>query len=59
MSFLVLYYQDPYKEGASLATQIVKNLSAMQEIQVQNLDRKAPLEKGMVLIPVFLPGEFH
>ena len=33
MSFLILYYQDLYKEGASLVTQMVKNLSAMQETQ--------------------------
>ena len=27
--------------------QMVKNLPAMQEIQVQSLDREDPLEKGM------------
>ena len=32
---------------ASLAAQMVKNLHAMQEIQVQSLDWEAPLEKGM------------
>ena len=31
----------------SLVAQIVKNLSAMQEIQVQSLDWGDPLEKGM------------
>ena len=32
---------------ASLVAQIVKNLPAMQETQVQSLSRKDPLEKGM------------
>ena len=38
---------------------MVKNLPAMQETQVQSLDREDPLEKGMVPTPVFLPGESH
>ena len=32
---------------ASLTTQMVKNLPAMQETQVQSLDWEAPLKKGM------------
>ena len=32
---------------ASLVTQRVKNLPAMQETQVQSLGREDPLEKGM------------
>ena len=32
---------------ASLVAQMVKNLHAMQETQVQSLDWEAPLEKGM------------
>ena len=32
---------------ASLMAQMVKNLPAMQETQVQSLDWKGPLEKGM------------
>ena len=32
---------------ASLVAQIVKNLPAMQETQVQSLDREDSLEKGM------------
>ena len=32
---------------ASLVAQMVKNLSAMQEIQVPSLDGEYPLEKGM------------
>ena len=31
----------------------------MQETWLQSLDREAPLEKGMALTLVFLPGEFH
>ena len=33
--------------GASLVTQMVKNLPAMQETQVQSLGWEDPLEKGM------------
>ena len=33
--------------GASLVTQMVKNLHAMQETQVQSLGWEDPLEKGM------------
>ena len=33
---------------ASLVAQLVKNLSAMQETQVQSLGQEDPLEKGMV-----------
>ena len=32
---------------ASLVAQMVKNLPAMQETQVQPLDQKDPLDKGM------------
>ena len=38
--------------------QMVKNLPAMWETQVQSLGREDPLEKGMAT-PVFLPGESH
>ena len=31
----------------------------MQETGVQSLGQEDPLEKEMVTIPVFLPGEFH
>ena len=33
-----------------------KNLSAMQETQVQSLSQEDLLEKGMATYPVFLPG---
>ena len=38
---------------------MVKNLPAMQEIQVQSLGWEDPLEKETVTTPVFLPGESH
>ena len=41
---------------------VVKNLPAMQETQetwIWSLGWGNPLEKGMELTPVFLPGEFH
>ena len=47
------------KDRASLVVQTVKNLPAVQEIQVQSLSRKDPLEKGMATHSVFLPGESH
>ena len=36
-----------FPKGASLVTQTVKNLPAMQETRVQSLGREDPLEKGM------------
>ena len=44
---------------ASLVTQMVKNLPALQETSVQPLGQEDPLEKEMATTPVFLPGEFH
>ena len=43
------------KDGASLVTQMVKNLPAMQETQVG----KIPWRRERLPTPVFLPGEFH
>ena len=37
----------PNPQGSDLVTQMVKNLLAMQETQVQPLGREDPLEKGM------------
>ena len=42
--------------GASLVAQMVKNLTAVWETQVQSLGWKDPLEKGMA---VFLLEEAH
>ena len=39
--------------------QMVRNLPAMWETQVQLLGWEDPLEKGMVLTPVFFLGELH
>ena len=41
LSFTLLYPE------ASLVAQMVKNLSAMQETQVQSLGQENPLEKGV------------
>ena len=38
---------------------MVKNLPAMQEIQVQSLGGEDSLEKGMVPPAIFLPGKSH
>ena len=44
---------------ASLMAHMVKNLPAMQDIQVQSLGREDLLEREWLPTPVFLPGEFH
>ena len=38
---------------------MVKNLPAMQETWVQSLGLEDPLEKGMAIHSIFLPGESH
>ena len=43
---------------ASLVAQMVKNLPAMQETQVQFLSQEDTLEKGWLPTPVLFPGEF-
>ena len=45
--------------GASLVTQLVKNLPTMQETQVQSLGWKDPRRRKQQPTPVFLPGEPH
>ena len=42
-----------------MVAQMVKNLPAMKETQVQSLGWADPLEKEMATTPVFLPGESH
>ena len=48
---------------SSLVPQMVKNLPAIQDTQVQSLGWEDCLEKGMAIhsipTPVFLPREFH
>ena len=43
--------------GASLLSQIVKNLPAMQETLVRSPGGEDPLEEGMVTHSSILPGE--
>ena len=43
----------------SLVAQMVKNLPAMWETWIPSLGGEEPLEKGMAITVVFLPGEFH
>ena len=57
---LELTWYQTFILGASLVTQTVKNLPAMQETWVQSLGQEDPPEKRMAIsAPVFLPGEFH
>ena len=42
-----------------LAAQMVKNLPAIRETQVQYLGQEDPLEKGMATHSSILAGEFH
>ena len=51
-------YQHLASAWASLVAQLVKNLPAMRETQVQYLGWEDPLEKGKATTPVFWPGEF-
>ena len=41
-------------QWASLVAQIVENLPAVQETQVQSLSQEDPLEKGMATYPSIL-----
>ena len=41
----------------SAVIQMVKKLPEMQETWVWSLGREDPLEKGLAITPVFLPGE--
>ena len=47
------------RSNTSLVAQMVNNLPAMQETQVQSLCWKYLLEEDMAVAPVFLPREFH
>ena len=44
---------------ASLVAQMVENLPALEETQVQSFVRKIPWRRQWKPTPVFLPGEFH
>ena len=55
-----LFYRCLNSPRASLVAQMVKNLPAMQEIQVWSLGwEKIPWRREGLPTPVFLPGEFH
>ena len=45
--------------GASLVAQMLKNLPTTWETCVQFLGWEDPLEEGMTIHSVFLPGESH
>ena len=47
------------KNKPSLVAQMVKNLLAMEETQLDPLVRKIPWRREWLLTPVFLPGESH
>ena len=47
------------KEWASLVAQLVKNLPAVQETQVQSLGWEDPLEKEMATHSSILAGKSH
>ena len=46
------------REWASLVAQMVKNLPAMQETQIQSLGQEDPLEKGMATHSSILAWRF-
>ena len=54
-----IYFTFFTETGASLVTQMVKNLPAMQKTRVGCQGGEDPLEKEMQPTPVFLRGEFH
>ena len=45
--------------GASLVTQLVKDLPAMWETWVRSLGSEGPWRREWLPTPVFWPGEFH
>ena len=45
---------DVRKWGISIITQVVNNLPAVQETQIQFLDQEDPLEKGMATLSSIL-----
>ena len=42
-----------------LVAQMIKNLPAIQETQIQSLDQKDPWRREWLPTPVLLPGESH
>ena len=52
-------YDSPPDDRASLVTQMVKNLSAVQDTGFDPWVEKIPWRKEQLPTPVFWPGEFH
>ena len=59
MSVLVIYSSVYMLILCFLCGSAVKNPPTNQEMWVQSLGHKEPLEKEWQPIPVFLPGKFH
>ena len=58
-SLIMLTIVNYIKEFSSLIAQLIKNLTAVQETQVQFLGREDPWRRKWQHTPVFLPGESH
>ena len=54
-----IFMQNFRAQPCTLVVQMVKNLPAMQEIQVQSLRQEDPLEKEMATHSSFLAGKSH
>ena len=59
MKSSVLHSMGSHRFGDDLATDLVKNLPAMQESQVHSLTWEDPLEKEIITHSSVLAGEFH
>ena len=57
MSPVIFYVTLSHLVGASLVTQMVRNLSAMQETGFDTRVGKIPRRRAWKPTPVFLPGE--
>ena len=58
-TILIRGYAHAVKGRAPLVSQMVKNLPAVQENQVQSLGREDPLEKGMATHSRILAWRIH
>ena len=57
---ITIYSQPSVSVGVSLLAQsLVKNLPAVQEIQVQSVGQEDPLKEGTAITQVFLSRELH
>ena len=57
--FLPGKFHGQKSKGVSRVAQVIKNLPAMQDTQVQSLGPEDLWRRAWQPIPVFLPGEFH